>query len=413
MKLSTKEFVNMFGNKEQIQTYDKTRKLMKRTKDSLVKIAESKFETVKIEKDGRSNIYIVKDRRDEDLVKQDGRATNGNLSEYSKDIDFVVVSRLREKVKDDNYAKTMNNWMVSFGLISRELSDVMSPYFLSNQDNVDELIKNEVINDEDEIKIIKDYISYIKKMQGNLKSTLDRLKKCNIIEFYPVYKARIKLDREVKKQVKTIIGKDEGYYYSNLDEDVVSKIFKKRRELMNDYNVTDYDVNVLTNKKEVIKFNDGMNEFLRNELTDSTGKQISIDYMWKAYAVILKSTDKEVLKYLKIYSPEQVDEYLNFPDKLELSKIRSMENGKKEKVVKMAEKQNDFIMKKFHNDANEFEGLGEKKNNSLVLDNAKIYYDRGYYNIFLNNEYVDRVINIHEYYNKFIKNYWHLQVYVV
>ena len=174
---------------------------------------------------------------------------------------------------------------------------------------------------------------------------------------------------------------------------------------MNDYNVTDYDVNVLTNKKEVIKFNDGMNEFLRNELTDSTGKQISIDYMWKAYAVILKSTDKEVLKYLKIYSPEQVDEYLNFPDKLELSKIRSMENGKKEKVVKMAEKQNDFIMKKFHNDANEFEGLGEKKNNSLVLDNAKIYYDRGYYNIFLNNEYVDRVINIHEYYNKFIKNY--------
>ena len=63
----------------------------------------------------------------------------------------------------------------------------------------------------------KDYISYVKNMQGNLKNTLDRLKKCNIIEFYPVYKARIKLDREVKKQVKTIIGKEEGYYYSNLD----------------------------------------------------------------------------------------------------------------------------------------------------------------------------------------------------
>lgn len=405
MKLSTEEFVEMFGSDVQIKKYQTKKKLEKKTRDSLIKLAESVYEKVDIIKEGRNNVYVVEDKRDIALEKEDGRATNGNLSEYSKDIDFVVVSRLREKVKDDNYAKTMNNWMVSFGLISRELSDVMSPYFLNNQDNVDELIKNEVINDEDEIKIIKDYISYVKNMQGNLKSTLDRLKKCNIIEFYPVYKARIKLDREVKKQVKTIIGKEEGYYYSNLDEDVVSKIFKKRRELMGDYNVTDYDINVLTNKKEVIKFNDGMNEFLRNELTDSTGKQISIDYMWKAYAVILKSTDKEVLKYLKTYSPEQVDEYLNFPDELELSKIRSMESGKKEKVVKMAEKQNDYIMRKFHNDANEFEGMGEKKNNSLVLDNAKIYYDRGYYNIFLNNEYVDRVINIHEYYNKFIKNY--------
>lgn len=405
MKLSTEEFVEMFGSDVQIKKYQTKKKLEKKTRDSLIKLAESVYEKVDIIKDGRNNVYIVEDKRDIALEKEDGRATNGNLSEYSKDIDFVVVSRLREKAKDDNYARTMNNWMVSFGLISKELSDVMSPYFLNNQDNVDELIKNEVINDEDEIKIIKDYISYIKTMQGNLKSTLDRLKKCNIIEFYPVYKARIKLDREVKKQVKTIIGKDEGYYYSNLDEDVVSKIFKKRIELMSGYNVTDYDVNVLTNKKEVIKFNDGMNEFLRNELTDSTGKQISIDYMWKAYAVILKSTDKEVLKYLKTYSPERVDEYLNFPDELELSKIRSMESGKKEKVVKMAEKQNDYIMKKFHNDANEFEGMGEKKNNSLVLDNAKIYYDRGYYNIFLNNEYVDRVINIHEYYNKFIKNY--------
>lgn len=405
MKLSTEEFVEMFGSDVQIKKYQTKKKLEKKTRDSLIKLAESVYEKVDIIKDGRNNVYVVEDKRDIALEKEDGRATNGNLSEYSKDIDFVVVSRLREKVKDDNYAKTMNNWMVSFGLISRELSDVMSPYFLNNQDNVDELIKNEVINDEDEIKIIKDYISYVKNMQVNLKSTLDRLKKCNIIEFYPVYKARIKLDREVKKQVKTIIGKEEGYYYSNLDEDVVSKIFKRRRELMGDYNVTDYDINVLTNKKEVIKFNDGMNEFLRNELTDSTGKQISVDYMWKAYAIILKSTDKEVLEYLKRYSPEQVDEYLNFPDELELSKIRSMESGKKEKVVKMAEKQNDYIMKKFHNDANEFEGMGEKKNNSLVLDNAKIYYDRGYYNIFLNNEYVDRVINIHEYYNKFIKNY--------
>lgn len=405
MKLSTEEFVLMFGSDNQISAYKKRKKLTKETRNALLKIAESMYENVEIVKEGRSNAYVVEDKREIVLEKEDGRATNGNLSSYSKDIDFVVVSRLRDKVRDDGFAKTMNSWMVSFGLIGRDLSELMSPYFLNNQDNIDVLIKDDIIKDKDEIRIVKDYINYAKTLQGNLKSTLERLKKCNIIDFYPVYKARVKLDKETKEQVKTIIGKEESYYYTNLDEYVVNEIFKKRNDLMKLYDVSNYDVNVLHNKKEVIMFNDGMNEFLRNELKDSSGKQISIDYMWKAYSIILTSTDKEILKYLEKYSPEQVKEYLDYPDEFKSSKIDGVETGKRDKVIKMAEKQNDFIKDKFFNESNKIETIGERKKNSSVLDDAKIYYDRGYYNIFLNDEYVDRIVNIHDYYAKYIKNH--------
>lgn len=405
MKLSTEEFVLMFGSDNQINAYKKRKKLTRETRDSLLKVAESMYENVEIVKEGRSNAYVVEDKREIVLEKEDGRATNGNLSSYSKDIDFVVVSRLRDKVRDDGFAKTMNSWMVSFGLIGRDLSELMSPYFLNNQDNIDVLIKDDIIKDKDEIRIVKDYINYAKTLQGNLKSTLERLKKCNIIDFYPVYKARVKLDKETKEQVKTIIGKEESYYYTNLDEYVVNEIFKKRNDLMKLYDVSNYDVNVLHNKKEVIMFNDGMNEFLRNELKDSSGKQISIDYMWKAYSIILTSTDKEILKYLEKYSPEQVKEYLDYPDEFKSSKIDGVETGKRDKVIKMAEKQNDFIKDKFFNESNKIETIGERKKNSSVLDDAKIYYDRGYYNIFLNDEYVDRIVNIHDYYAKYIKKH--------
>ena len=276
MKLSTEDFVCMFGNEAQINAYKERKKLVKKTKEALIRTAESIYEDVGIVKEGRSNVYVLGDKRNSILVKQDGRATNGKLSQYSKDLDVVVLSRLKNNKKRNNYAKTMNGWMVDFGLISQKLSQAMSPHFLSNKDNVDELLNDDIIKYEDEIRIIKDYIGYTRNLQQNLKSTLERLKKCNIIEFYPVYKARIKLDKETKQQVESIINKEEEYYYTNLDEDIVSKIFKNRREFMSAYGVTDYDVNVLSNKKEVIHFKDRMNEYLRNELKDSIGNLINL-----------------------------------------------------------------------------------------------------------------------------------------
>lgn len=405
MKLSTEEFVLMFGSDNQISAYKKRKKLTKETRNALLKIAESMYENVEIVKEGRSNTYVVESKREIALEKEDGRATNGKLSQYSKDLDVVVLSRLKNNKKRNNYAKTMNGWMVDFGLISQKLSQAMSPHFLSNKDNIDELLNDDIIKDEDEIRIIKDYIGYTRNLQQNLKSTLERLKKCNIIEFYPVYKARIKLDKETKQQVESIINKEEEYYYTNLDEDIVSKIFENRREFMSAYGVTDYDVNVLSNKKEVIYFKDRMNEYLRNELKDSIGNHISIDYMWRAYAIAIKSTDKDILKYLEKYSPEQVSEYLNEPDEFELSKIDKVEDGKRDKVIKMAEKQDDFIKDKFFGDKTSEGKMGLKKDNDFVLDDVKIYYDRGYYNIFLNDEYVDRIINVHDYYAKYIKNH--------
>ena len=104
MKLSTEEFVLMFGSDIQISSYKKRKKLTKETRNALLKIAESMYENVEIVKEGRSNVYVIENKREIILEKEDGRATNGNLSNYSKDIDFVVVSRLREKVRDDGFA---------------------------------------------------------------------------------------------------------------------------------------------------------------------------------------------------------------------------------------------------------------------------------------------------------------------
>ena len=61
-------------------------------------------------------------------------------------------------------------------------------------------------------------------------------------------------------------------------------------------------------------------------MMDSIGNHISIDYMWRAYAIVLKSTDKDILKYLEKYSPEQVSDYLSEPEDFELSKIDKVAN---------------------------------------------------------------------------------------
>lgn len=70
MKLSTEEFVEMFGSDVQIKKYQTKKKLEKKTRDSLIKLAESVYEKVDIIKEGRNNVYVVEDKRDIALEKR-------------------------------------------------------------------------------------------------------------------------------------------------------------------------------------------------------------------------------------------------------------------------------------------------------------------------------------------------------
>lgn len=309
-KLTAEQLVNRFGTYKQKESYKKSGKLPANVRDALIKQAETEFESVSIVKEGRSNIYILNGERAEPIDKVDGRVgKNKSTIAYTKNLDLLVVLALEnasyQEKKDMLNPQTMRKWLLDFKLISPKMFDLFGlRTFNAKLEEIErlkeagvksfDLMQNPETENSDNVKLLNDFIQYSNELMNQLEVTLERLDKNNIINFYPVYKAKI-MDGDGKIQV------------TELPATTVAKVSDKKRKLLEKYQITEFDVNFLYNKKEVIQFKEEWQEYLANGV-EYKKKHLNILFYWKAFAIHMKSTTKRTKGYLmKVAGQEAVE----------------------------------------------------------------------------------------------------------
>lgn len=389
-RLDTKGFVGKFGTEKQKESFKKNKYLMKNVRESLINKAEAEYESVKIVKEGRSNVYVLSNKRDEKLVVKDGRHNNGAYSiTYTKDIDLIVLSLLLDKSVETDISQTMRKWLLDFGLISQELFDLVG----STHDTkkrvlaIEALMNENILNNKGEATVLSDYIGYTKELQGQLESSLNRMRKANIINFYPVFWAKLITEKDGKAIDKRV----------RVTEKCVAVINEHKRMLMDKYNVSNFDVNNLRNKKEVKAFNEAYKYYLENDVHDE-GEHISIDYFYKAHAIHIKATNLRIEQYLNKKNPKSYELLQNSQIKFFDSHRENYKDGRLKRVVELAEKKVDYI----ENNKLKVEGVPDYKDlfgKDALLDAVSVEFTRDYYNLFLDNNYIDLIEKIEVYYS--------------
>lgn len=370
--------VEMYGTDKQKSYFKKYKKLQKTMEEALLKTLEQEFNS-EIEKvpapTGRGICYKVGKKYDEVKEREDGRATNGVWSiDYTKNMDVIVVSALEQDLVSYD-AQTMRKWLLDFKLVNRELFDLMGTKFNKEAElqHVKELINKNILEYEEK-RIIKDYLDFTKELQGQLESTLKRMKKANIIRFWEVQKAKLTNGEVI-----------------NIHESVVKKIDNQKRKLMNEYNVEAFEYEYLTNKEEVKTVKRLFSEFLKNDITDEKGNHIAIDFYWTAHAITLKATKKRILTYLKKYNVEALEAYETNQIKFVKDNQTDFTAGRLDRVVKLAQDKEDKFRLKHPHDKMK----GKRK---PIEDEFK--FDTDYYALFFNNLYVKRIEELEKYYGQ-------------
>lgn len=391
--LTTAELVAEFGTDKQKASYTKSKYLNARVRDSILKSVEAQYETVEIAKEGRSNVYHIAGKREIPLRKVDGREANGAYSiQYTKNMDILVVALLEEGKVENMVAQTMRKWLLDFGLISEELFDLTGTAYSPIQRNcvVNNLLDRKILASSDESKILNDYVDFTKELQGQLESTLKRMEKAGIINFYPVYKAKIFTNSDDISASDTVT--------ENIHEVVVGKITAKKTQLREKHNVSNFDIIHLKSKKEVVAYERELNDFLQNDVYDLEGKHLCIDFYWKAHAIHIKSGKNKIEKYLNKYNAEAINGFKNNADTFINENYSDYRKKRTDRVVELAHKKDEYMKKsKFNFEIDE--DLRGLITDETILDSLSIYHDREYYKMFLNDLYIDKIRELEEVYN--------------
>lgn len=384
-KIFTKaEAVEEYGTEEQKGHFKKYKKFTnKKIEDALIKTLEQNFEVVERVKVGRSIAYKVNGERAVLLERKDMRVSNGDWSKpYTKNMDIVVVSIL-EQEKESRADQTLNDWLLDFNLITPQAYDLLKSRFNEEikERHLIELKENKIIKTGEE-RVLIDYVEMVLKLQGELASTLNRMSKAKIIEFYPVFWGyngeKIQLSPETHK-----------------------KALKLRKKLMEQYGITnEWHVSNHKNTEKVQLF---LKEYSKQlaKVTDDKGNELGLKNIFKTYAVILKATKKATIKYLEKYAKDAIEQYKE--DSLKYIEVNKSDYAKNrlEYATKEAEsKEKKFFEPKTNSEAIEKFGAGAFK--PKLEDFSEKQKD--YYALFFDRLYVKRIQELEKHYgHKFLE----------
>lgn len=396
-KLTAEQLVARFGNDKQKDNYRKSGKLESKTRIALIKIAETEFESVSIVKEGRSNIYILSGERAEPIDKVDARVgKNKSNIAYTESIDFLVVWALRFNEKIEKNPQTMRKWLLDFGLVSDDLFNLYGlRTFEAKLAEVERLeesgvkafdylkIKRITNFENDSVLLLNDYINYSTELMGQLENSLNRLAKKKIINLLPEHKAKIRVsDEEGSIAVTTLTPK------------TVAEINSKRIELKEKYEISEYDINFLFNKKEVVEFKKEWQEYLSKGVMQNK-KHINIVYLWKCWAVHLRVTKDVIERYL--YKNIGEDEAKLFNNRLDMIgnvKHVRFANERAERVVELAKRKKEKNMTRAEEIKDNKDDLLKQMavdGNTLLMTNNQMKYSLGYHTLLLSEKYVDAI----------------------
>lgn len=212
------------------------------------------------------------------------------------------------------------------------------------------------------------------------------MKKAGIIEYYPVYKGHVSGSNE------TI----------NLHEDTVKQILALKRNLMEHYNVNDWYLHTLKNAPKTREYNQAWSAGLE-QIKDETGTILGLDYYYRVYAIILKAKKEKIIRYLEKYNKEAIVGFkqneVSFLNDNEIT----YQKGRYDYVVKEAQnKEKEFLREKTKTiilDENMQELYGEETQIKKYYNERENFnYDEGYYALYFDRLYAERIKRLQEYY---------------
>lgn len=322
--ITRKEAVEIYGSEQCRKHFEKYKKFTnKKIEDALIKTLKQYYKQVEKEKQGNAVVYILREEREEIAVREDNRASNGAWSiPYTKNMDIMVVSVLEQGLIVET-AQTLSKWSLDFGLITPKMYELLHAKYNESikEQNLKDLKNNNIIYEGEE-RILNDFIHDIQKIQNQLAGTLNRMQKAKIIEYFPVYKGFVKEER------KTV----------NLHENTVKKIVSLRRELMKQYDVNEWYLNVYSNTKKSRNYYEEWEEKL-SKIKDENGVTLGLSYWYKTYAIILKASEKRIISYLEKYNKDVIELYKKDEQIFLVENEDTFHNERKNYVVKEAKKE--------------------------------------------------------------------------
>lgn len=118
---TTAELVKKFGTETQKESYKKYGKLMPKIKDAIIKAAEQYYESVRVIKQGRENLYVCSGKRAKKVERRDNRSKNGQgqlVGEF--ELNSLVINYL---IENNNNVKPMSvtKWLKELGIVDEKL----------------------------------------------------------------------------------------------------------------------------------------------------------------------------------------------------------------------------------------------------------------------------------------------------
>lgn len=392
--LTKKEAVELFGSEDcqkHFATYKKfTNKDLEKSLINEMRRYYYSVEVVKPEK-GRGFVYELSGKKDVVTPKEDGRIKNGAWSSYTKNMDIMVVSVLEQGLVSET-AQTLSKWCLDFGAISSNMFELLPARYNEHykEQCLQELKDNEIIH-EGEDRILIDFIYELKTIQNQLAGTLKRMQKVNIIEYYSVPKGYV----------------EEGGKTINLHESTVKKILTLQRKLMEHYNVDQWYLDTYYNAKKSREYRKEWEKRLAL-ITDENGVVIGLSYWYRTYAIILKARKKKIIHYLEKYNNVVIEQFKKDEQAFLNENERTFHNNRHDYVVNEAQKKED----KFLSEKTKVIELDEsvKEIYGATTREEKYYnkrhnftYDAGYYALYFERLYAQRIKELQEYYGHTFK----------
>ncbi|WP_191565979.1 hypothetical protein [Metabacillus idriensis] len=374
--------VELHGSEDQKRHFAKYGKFTnKNLENALIDVLKRTYESFENIKQGRAYVYKLGEKRDvplEKTVNVGARISNGAWRNYTKNMDIMVVSVLEQCLINDT-AQTLSKWCLDFELITRSMYELIRSQHDQNlKDKHLQILKNNNVIKNGEERVVNDFIHGFKTLQQQLAGTLNRMKKLEIIEYYPVYKGKVE-------------GKEVPI---NLHEDTVKKILQLQRRLMDTYDVDDWYLQRVYNSPKSRAYRRDWKEQLA-KITDENGVVLKLEYHFKLYAIMLKARKKKIIKYLETYNKEAIEQFKK--DEfvfLNENKVTYHEERKKV-VVKNAEKEEENFLKPRVNKL-ESEFGGQTK--YTVPTRSDYVYDEDYYALYFDRLYAQRIKELQEFY---------------
>ena len=366
----------------------KNGRLMKNVFERFVKDLKQRYEHVEvIGKGGKKTKYILGEKREQIAEREDNRISNGAWSNpYTKNMDIMVVSVLEQGLETET-AQTLAKWALDFGLITPKMYELLLARYNDylKSEHIQDLKDNNIIR-KGEDRIVDDFTYMTKEITNQLASTLNRMEKAGIIEYYPVYKGHVK---ETDKKI-------------SLHETTVKKILALQRELMERYDVNEWYLAHYKNSKKTVQYYKEWKEGLA-EVTDENGNVLGLDYWYKTYAIILKARKKKIIRYLEKYNKEVIEKFKQDEDAFLLNNEVTYHKKRHDYVVDKAKKREDNFLSEKTKVVELDENLQEIYEEKTIVKTYRnrredFTFDEEYYALYFDRLYAQRIKELQEYY---------------